>query len=231
MEPRELTKGLGGFRSGLIRICVAIAVLWAALFSQHQRVIAFLARPLDRPMAYFKVPEAFYASLKVSLFAALFLLMPLIFYQLWQFVSPVFMKGAKRLSGVVTFFASLLFYSGAAVCYLVVLPAGVKFLLGFGGGQIEPVISVDRYITFATAFIFAFGLSFEMPLVLTLLSRVGAVSYRGLSKNRRYAILIIVIAAAIITPTPDVYNLSLMAGPLLVLYEISLILVRIFGKK
>jgi sec-independent protein translocase protein TatC len=126
--------------------------------------------------------------------------------------------------------ASSLFIGGAYLCYALVLPFGLTFLVGFGGEVAEPQLSVDRYFSFVLMLSFAFGVFFEMPLVMLLLGKVGLVNARMLSRYRRYAILAIVTAAAIITPTTDAYTLALLAGPLMILYEVSIVLVRFFGK-
>lgn len=226
-----MLKNLDGARHSLVRLVIVAGVVALGGYLFNHQLLQFIQRPLSQPLAYFKVTEAFYATLKVSLFTSLFLIMPLIFLEVWKFTFPFFWPGARRYNGLVTLLASFLFYGGATVCYLLVLPAAVKFLVGYAQGQMEPLISIDRYLTFATAFIFGFGLTFQLPLAMVLLARAGVVTSGWLVKNFRYAVLAIVVVAAILTPTPDVYNLSLMAGPLLALYGISILLVKIFGKR
>lgn len=229
---------LEAFRRSLVRLFIIAGALGVGSYYYNQELIVFLKRPLDQPLAYYKVTEAFYATLKVSLYTSVFLLMPLVFLEAWRFSAPLFflrtsgqVRGERNRTPLVVFFASFLFYGGAALCYFIVLPTGIKFLASYGQGQMEPMLSADRYITFVMAFLFAFGLTFELPLVAVLLSRVGLINHLMLARYRRYAILGIVVIAAVVTPTPDVYNLSLMAVPLLILYEISIILVRFLGKK
>ena len=231
MELGLLADSLGRFRKSLIRVVIVTALLWTALYPFHNRLLSLLSRPFPQELAFFKVTEAFYATLKVSLYGAVFLVMPLVFAEIWRFLAPIFFRNMNRHTLPVALAASFLFYSGVAICYFIVLPRGIIFLTSYGVGQMEPLISVDRYLTFTVAFMFGFGLSFQMPLGMLLLSQVGLVNHRMLSRNRRYAILILVIIAAVVTPTPDVYNMSLMAGPLLALYEISIVLVWLFGKK
>ena len=121
----------------------------------------------------------------------------------------------------------ILFYMGAAFCYLLALPSGITFLVSYQGGPLKAMISIQKFLFFCTAMIFAFSVAFELPLILLVLSTFGVVTGRMLSRTRRYAVLFIVIAAAVITPTPDVYNMSLLAVPLYLLYEIGIILIRI----
>jgi sec-independent protein translocase protein TatC len=119
-----------------------------------------------------------------------------------------------------------LFYLGSIFCYLVVLPSGISFLLSYQGGPIKAMISTERFVHFCVAMIFAFGGAFELPMLLLGLGKLGLVRSRTLSRTRRYAVLIIVIAASVITPTPDIYNMSLLAVPLYLLYEIGILLMR-----
>lgn len=238
MDRGLFMQSLEGFRHALVKLLIGTAVLAVGSYYYNQQLIVILKRPLGQELAYYKVTEAFYATLKVSLYTSIFLMMPLIFLVAWQFCAPLFflrasgqVRGERSRTGLVVFFASFLFYGGAALCYFILLPSGVRFLASYGQGQMEPLLSADLYITFVMAFLFGFGMTFQLPLVAVLLSRVGIINHRMLTKYRRYAILGIVIIAAVVTPTPDVYNMSLMAAPLLVLYEISIILVWFFGKK
>jgi sec-independent protein translocase protein TatC len=125
----------------------------------------------------------------------------------------------------------MLFYLGAFFCFFITLPFGVQFLLGYQSAHIKPMISAGRYVSFCTFFIFGFGLTFELPLILALLSYLRVVKAAFLTRNRRYAILLIAISAAVITPTPDVFNMSLMGGPLYILFEIGVVLVKIIERK
>ena len=124
----------------------------------------------------------------------------------------------------------MLFYAGTLFCYFVTLPFGIKYLLGFGSEQLRPVISVSRFVNFVTLFVLGFGAIFELPVFMVFLARVGVCSRGFFERNRRYAILVITIVAAVLTPTPDVMNMMLMAVPLYLLYEsgiLILLLLRI----
>jgi len=127
--------------------------------------------------------------------------------------------------------ATFLFYLGAFFCYFVTLPFGVRFLLGYQSAHVKPMLSAGKYVSFCAFFVFGFGLTFELPLILALLSYLKVVSASFLSRNRRYALLLITILAAVVTPTPDVFNLALMGGPLYVLFEIGILLVKAIERK
>jgi sec-independent protein translocase protein TatC len=157
--------------------------------------------------------------------------MPFIFYQIWKAFAPLFRLKKLRSPSLIFSTAIVLFYLGAAFCYFVTLPFGVQFLLGYQSAQLKPMISVGQYISFCSAFIFGFGLTFELPLILALLSYLKVVNAAFLTRNRRYAILVIAVIAAIVTPTPDVFNMALMGVPLYVLFEVGVIVVKIIERK
>jgi sec-independent protein translocase protein TatC len=128
-------------------------------------------------------------------------------------------------------FTTLLFYAGTLFCYMLTLPFGIKFLLGFSSEQLRPVISISRFVNFVTLFILAFGAIFELPVFMVFLARVGLCSRGFFQKNRRYALLLIAIIAAMLTPTPDVVNMLLMGGPLYLLYESGIVILLLMRVK
>jgi sec-independent protein translocase protein TatC len=155
----------------------------------------------------------------------------MIFYQAWKSFSPLFRPKESKSTLPIFLTALLLFYLGAFFCYFVSLPFGVQFLLGYQSAHIKPMISVGKYVSFCAVFIFGFGLSFELPLILALLSYIKVVNAAFLTRNRKYAILLIAIIAAVVTPTPDVFNMSLMGVPLYLLFEVGVILVKIIERR
>lgn len=230
MEREKVLEGLESLRKSIIRLIVSFAVLALASYYFWKPILSFIQRPLALPLVYYGAAEAFLVTVKIALFTGVFLSAPLLFRELWGSLAPRNMRSSRN-SFLVVSFATVLFYSGGLICYYILLPAGIKFLVGYETAHIKPAISADSYISFIASFVFGFGLAFEMPLVLLLLGRAGLVNAGILSKYRRYAILIIVTASAIITPTPDLLNLGLMSLPLYALYEISIVLVRTFGRK
>lgn len=215
----------------MIRLILSFFALALICYWFWKEILAFIQKPLGIPLVYYGISEAFLVTVKIALFAGVFFSAPFMFRELWTSIAPLFTQHSRRYSILVVGSATLLFYTGVAICYYLLLPSGIQFLISYQTEHIKPAISADSYIDFFAAFIFGFGLAFEMPLVMLLLGKAGVITADFLSRGRRYAILIITIASAIITPTPDVFNLALMAVPLYALYELSIILVRVFGKK
>jgi sec-independent protein translocase protein TatC len=230
LDRDKLVEAFENFRTKLIRLAVVLGVLTALGYWQAPLIAAILQQPSKFPLVYYAPGEAFLTNLKLGFFAAVFVLAPLIFFLIWDSFAFYITPYSRRYAALVVAAASSLFIGGAYLCYALVLPFGLTFLMGFGGEAADPQLSVDRYFSFVLMLSFAFGIFFEMPLIMLLLGKAGIVNSRMLRRYRRYAILAIVTAAAIITPTTDAYTLALLAGPLMVLYEVSIVLVRCFGR-
>jgi sec-independent protein translocase protein TatC len=155
---------------------------------------------------------------------------PVIFFQIWRFVSPGLYRHEKRVLVPFTGISTLCFAGGAAFGYLLVFPVVFHFLLGYSSDILEPMPAVDEYFSLALRLFLAFGVMFELPVLMVLLGKVGVVSKPFLVKNRKYALLIALVVAAILTPTPDVVSQLLMAGPLVLLYEVSIVAVAFFAR-
>jgi sec-independent protein translocase protein TatC len=156
---------------------------------------------------------------------------PVIFWQVWKFVAPGLYKHEKKLLLPFSFLSSLCFLGGAAFGYFVVFPPAFRFLLGYSADFLSPMPAVNEYFSLSLRLLLAFGAIFELPILMVFLARIGIVDVAFLNKNRKYAILINFIIAAVLTPTPDIVNQMLMGIPLLVLYEVSVIAVWLFGRK
>ena len=198
-------------------------------------ILTFIQRPLtkmDMKLVFTTPTEAFWTYMKVAMIAGLFIAMPVVLWNVWAFVAPGLHKHERKYAAPFVIVGSLLFLLGGAFALLVIVPYASNFLVSFGQEQgLQPMISVASYTDFVLKFTLAFGLVFQMPVVITLLSMIGVVTPQFLSKNRKYAILINFIIAAVLTPTPDIINQTLMAGPLCILYELGIIAARIFGRK
>jgi sec-independent protein translocase protein TatC len=227
----ELFESLGSLRKSFLYIIGAIVLIGLVLFPFSKELLRHLHRSLQEDLVAYGIPETFLSLIKLTLFASLFLSVPIIFSYLWKALSPLFRKRGLESSFFVPLVAMFLFYSGAAFCYFVTLPFGIQFLMGYQSATIKPMISVAKYISFCVGFIFAFGLVFELPLLLALLSYIHLVNASLLTRNRRYAILIMAILSAVLTPTPDIFNMALMGGPLYILFEIGVLLVKIIERK
>ncbi|MDD2468469.1 MAG: twin-arginine translocase subunit TatC [Desulfobulbus sp.] len=153
------------------------------------------------------------------------------FSQIWRFIAPGLYRHEKQILIPFTVISTLCFVGGTAFGYFVVFPPAFQFLLGYSSSFLEPMPSVDEYFSLALRLFFAFGIIFELPVFMVFLAKIGVVSAAFLKKNRKYALLISFIVAAILTPTPDVVNQLLMAGPLIVLYEVSIVAVALLGRK
>lgn len=231
-DPREMSfwDHLEELRRRLIKAVGAVLLLSIVSYIFSDWLIGAMTRYIDA--VYFMGPtEAFAVKIKVSLFAGLVLAVPVVLYQLWQFIVPGLYAHEVRLVVPVVFFSSLFFVGGASFCYFLVLPAGLQFLLGFGTEKMQPLISVGQYISFVGWMTMAFGVVFQLPIVFFFLGRLGIVSSATLRRGRRYAVVGILIVAAAVTPSPDVFSQLLLAGPLYLLYEASVILVRLTGRR
>ena len=226
---------LAELRSRIIWSLIPAGIGLAVALYFTDRIMTFLQRPLSKlkaPPVFLAPTEYFWTYMKVAMIAGLFVAMPVVLWNVWAFVAPGLHKHERKYAAPFVIIGSLLFLLGGAFALLVVIPFAVQFLVNFGiekGAQ--PMISIASYMDFILKFTLAFGLVFELPVVITLLSMLGIVTPQFLSKNRKYAILINFIIAAILTPTPDALNQALMAGPLILLYEVGIIAARIFGKR
>ena len=210
------------------RLALCLLVLLAAVgvsFSQADRIIGWLRRPAEGLLprfAFFTPTEPLLAYIKVSILAGLILSMPVILSQVWGFVRSGLTWRERYYGLAFIAWGSLLFVAGVAFAYFWLLPVSLKMLLGIGRGMLEPVVSIDTYLSFVTTLAFWCGVVFELPVVLFLLAKVGVVTTEWLRQSRSYAILVLCIVAALVTPTTDPVNMVLMAIPMVLLYEVSI---------
>ena len=235
-EKLPFTSHLEELRTRLITVFIAVGVGFVIAFGFKERLFKILVQPLIRVMKegetliYTGLPEAFFTYLKVAFLAGIIVASPIILYQFWMFVAPGLYRNERRLMMPIVLLSSFFFVGGALFGYFIVFPWGFKFFLGFATETIRPLPSMKEYFGFSAKLLLAFGLVFELPLVLTFMAKLGLVSVDFLKKNRKYALLLFFAGAAILTP-PDVITQVMMALPLMVLYEISILGARIFGKK
>ena len=217
-------------RKRVIRCLFFIIVFSIVAYFFSEKIINFVSKPI--PHLYFMSPtEAFAIRIKLSLIVGLIVSVPVIFYQAWQFVVPGLLEKEVKLVIPVVVSSTIFFLTGAVFCFFLVLPVGMKFLLGFGTEKLSPLIKVTDYINFISYMTLAFGAVFELPVLSFFLAKIGVISAPTLRKGRRYAIVIILIVAAALTPGPDIFSQLMLAGPLYILYEISIIVVMITRKK
>jgi|SRR3989339_361164 len=236
-EKLPLTSHLEELKARLIRVLIVVAVGFGVCYLFKDWSFKIITKPLveampaQSSMIFTGLPEAFFIHMKIALFASLLLTAPYTLFEIWRFVSPGLYKKEKRAVGPFVFFSSLLFAGGVLFGYFVALPPAFRFFVSFSTDFLKPMISFREYLSLTLKFLLAFGLSFEMPVFMFFLAKIGVVNSKMLAKQRRYAILIIFVAAAILTPSPDAISQILMAVPLMVLYEVSIVLTKFAGKK
>jgi len=214
----------------IIGATILVALMVSFVFSGE--MVAWLNRPFPNQLVFYGPTEALFASIKVSFLAAILASLPVIFYQCWKFIEPALLPKEQRWGIPLFALAGALFAFGLIFCNLVILPLVIDFFVSFGmDHDVTPLLSVGTYIDFNVKFLLIFGCAFELPLVLTILARVGVVSAQALAKYRKHAIIAALILSAIVTPDATLFTMLLMAGPLIVLYEIGILGARIFGRR
>jgi sec-independent protein translocase protein TatC len=238
-----LLEHLVELRTRLVRSAIAILVLFFACYFVAETIYGFLVQPLaelyDREGArliFTALHEVFFTYVKVAFFAALFIAFPFVAMQLWLFIAPGLYKNEKMAFVPFLVLSPILFFAGGALVYYLIFPLAWQFFLSFETGGAEGALpiqleaKVSEYLSLVMKLIFAFGLSFELPLLLTLLARVGLVTAKGLAEKRKYAIVGAFVAAAILTPPDPISQISL-AIPIIILYEVSIFAVRFIEKR
>ncbi len=245
---------LGEFRKKIFVSLVALCVMAVVTFNYSEYLLQSIMFPLrynldfslkkmyvyfvyadklkGTKLVFLSPAEGFWMNMKIALVAAFILVLPVIFQQIWSFISPGLHSKEKKYVVPFVLIATVLFLIGAAFCFFIVLPFALDFLLSYKvGDYMMPMLSVGQYVDFCLKFVLAFGAVFELPVIIVFLTRMGIVTPKTLAKHRRYAIVIAFIVAAVLTPTPDAFNQTLMALPMIVLYEVGILASRIFAGK
>jgi sec-independent protein translocase protein TatC len=253
-EKMPLTEHLGELRKRITISLVALLATFMVAFNYSEEIFKFIMFPLrynldfsvenmyvhfvpqdklqNTKLVFLAPAEAFWMNLKVSFVAGLMLSLPVMFHQLWKFISPGLLPKERRYVIPFIFSATGLFLFGAAFCFFIVLPLAMGFLLTYKVGDfLMPMLSVGQYVDFCLKFILSFGAVFELPIIIIFLTKMGIVTPKTLAKNRKYAVLIAFVLAAFLTPTPDAFNQILMALPIILLYEIGIWISPLFVKK
>ena len=239
-EPEEKTMGLmdhlNELRWRLVRCFIAAGVGFLLCWAVVEPIFDFITAPLLSALPehgtamYTTLPEPFFVRMFVAFVTGLFVTSPYIFYQIWAFISPGLYEEEKKGLLPIALLSAVFFIGGGVFCYFIVFPYAFNFFLGFSSAQIQAMPRITDYLDFVIKLLLAFGLIFEMPLFSFFLSRMGVITAQMMRKARRYAVLCIFIVAAILTP-PDVVSQLLMAMPMLLLYEISILVAAAFGRK
>lgn len=230
------TAHLEELRKRLIVCIIAIAAGFGVCYYFSKPIFKIMMLPLLEAMPegeqliYTGLPEAFFTYLKVGFWGGVILALPVISHQIWGFVAPGLYRKEKRYLIPFVIFSTVLFLLGGFFGYFVVFPFGFKFFLGFSDETIRALPAIKEYFSLALKLLFGFGIVFQLPLIMVFLGKMGFVNAPMLARGRKFALMLVFVVAAILTP-PDVISQVLMAFPLMFLYEISIILVRIMGKK
>ncbi len=232
----HLTDHLEELRRRLIVVAIAIAVATVASYYFSEDLFRILMAPLlaampaEGGLIFTGLTETFFTYLKISLVAGFFIASPVVIFQLWSFSAPGLYAHEKRYVFPFVLSASIFFVGGALFGYFVVFPFGFKFFMGFATDFIRPMPSVKEYFSFAVRMLFAFGVVFELPVVTAFLAMFGLIQAQTLVRKRKYAVLGSFVIAAVLTP-PDIASQLMMAGPIIILYEMSIIIARICGRR
>ena len=234
-EKQPFLSHLEELRRRLAACAIAVGVGFAVSYAFSERLFEVLIMPLKAVMPegdrliFTNLPEMFFTYLKVAFLSGILMMAPFIFYQLWMFVAPGLYRHEKKYVIPFVITSTFLFVGGALFGYFIVFPFGFKFFIGFSNEYVKALPSVKEYFSFAIKLLFAFGMAFELPVVIFFLTKMGLVTPDVLRRKRKYAILLIFVAGAILTP-PDVITQCMMAGPLILLYEMG-ILVSVIARK
>lgn len=227
-----ITGHLQEFRQRLMKSVFVLVLAAGISFYYSEILLGWIRHPLAADLVFLSPAEAFWADMKIALFFGFLCAFPIILYEVWRFIAPGLLKNERKSIFPLFSFGIVLFYGGLAFCHLVALPFALDFLINYGrNAGVQPLISVSSYVDFNLKILLAFALIFELPLVMVVLSKMGLLTPELLSRNRKYAVLGAFLIAAIATPTPDIFNQMIMACPLIILYEIGIITVRLFGGK
>jgi sec-independent protein translocase protein TatC len=219
------TDHLDELRHRLIISLVGVGLGFAVSYGFSQQLLLLLQRPMPTRLVFIAPTEAFFVNLKVAFYAGLFLSVPLLLFQVWKFVAPGLYEHERRYSFPFLIISTILFLLGAIFAYAVILPIALHFLIAQGGELWQPNITLSNYLSFCMRLILAAGLVFEFPVLMYFLAKVGVVTPEFLVKNRKYAVLLAFVIAAILTP-PDVFSQVLLAVPLFLLFEVSIFVAK-----
>jgi len=224
-EKQTIIEHLEALRSSLIIAFVAIIIAAVCCFYYSEQILAIVTLPLrslNENLVVTGVTEAFFVKLKLSFYSGFVIAFPVVAWALWRFLKPALYPSERKYVYIFVPLAVGLFAIGVLFAYFGVLRLILNFLIYIAGESLDTMFKVDQYVSFVLAFTIPFGLVFELPVVVFFLSKLGIVRYEQLARNRKYALLVIVILAAALTPGPDPISQMLMAGPVYLLYEISI---------
>jgi len=233
-DEMSIIEHLEDLRRVLIISIIGTTVFAVAAYFFSDQILAILMEPLkklDQKVFFTGVTEAIFVKIKLSFFTGFLAALPVILWQLWSFIIPALKKNERVYFTLFVLVSFLCFVGGVAFGFFGVYRYGVTFLLQFAGPNLAPMLTIDKYISFTISFLLPFGIVFEFPLISYFLAKLELVTYAFFARNRRYAILAVVVLAAVITPTPDIITCLIVSGPMYLLFEISVTVVRIVERR
>lgn len=226
----SLVEHLQELRRRLIIIIIAVAVGSLASYFYAAELVHYITAPAGK-LYYMSPAEAFFTYLRVSFFAGFLLALPIVLYQIWAFIVPALTTKEHKASLILVPSSVLLFFIGLAFSYILVLPAGIKFFMGFATENLQPLLSLGEYLSFVISFLLPFGFIFELPLFIVVMAKFGLITSKFLSAKRKHVLVLSFVIGALISPTPDVFSQTMVAVPVIVLYEFSALIVKYILKK
>ncbi|AXH12196.1 twin-arginine translocase subunit TatC [Halarcobacter bivalviorum] len=230
----DLKPHIADLRKRLINSAIVLVIAFFACFFFYEPILGWMMVPVEAvlppnsQMVAVEIQETFFTALKVAFFAGFIVSLPVIFWQMWLFLAPGLYEHEKKLVVPFVFFATLMFLVGASFAYYVVVPFGFEFLINFGSAVVTVLPSIGKYVGFFTKLLFGFGVAFELPVITFFLAKIGLVDDKTLKDFFKYAVVLIFIVASLLTP-PDVLTQFLMAGPLILLYIVSIYIAKVFN--
>ncbi|MBC8414715.1 MAG: twin-arginine translocase subunit TatC [Nitrospira sp.] len=252
MDKAPLTEHLGELRNRIVVSLVVVLGIFMFSFYYSEDIFRLLTMPLrytinfsletpylsflpgkffDQKLTVLRPAEALWTHMKIGFISALVLSSPVLFYELWKFISPGLIEKERKYALPFVLCTSTLFLIGSLFCFFIVLPFAMNFLQDYKMESLNFSWTIEYYVDFCLKFILAFGAVFELPVVTVFLTKLGIVTPDFLAKHRKYAVLAAFVIAALLTPTPDAFNQTLMAVPIIILYEVGILASRIFNRK
>jgi len=242
---------LDELRKRIVNAAIAVGIGFVVCFAWSEEILSILLLPMNATVAFSPqfpfftftphetvqtlhftaLTEPFMSHMKIGFISGIMLMIPVLLHQVWKFIAPGLLPRERRYAGQFVFFSTIFFAAGALFCFFILLPIAVPFLISYKAEHLTAIIKIGDYIDFTLKFMLATGAVFELPLIMILLGRMGILNPDVLARFRKYAFLIAFILGGIVTPTPDVFNMTLMSLPIYVLYEIGILGVRIFGRR
>jgi len=230
----DLKPHIADLRKRLVISAAALFVAFFICFAFYEPILEWMMLPIEEVLApgsqmvAIEVQETFFTALKVAFFSAFIVTLPIILWQMWLFLAPGLYDNEKKLIIPFVLGASIMFFIGASFAYYVVVPFGFEFLVNFGNSVVSVMPSIGKYVSFFTKLLFGFGIAFELPVFTFFLAIIGVVTDRTLKDFFKYAVILIFVVSALLTP-PDILTQFLMAGPLIILYGISIYIAKVFN--